>query len=207
MPVTDVLELPPGDFRAYLFDLDGTVADSMPAHFIAWTAAVQKFGGTFPEGPFYAWGGVPPLKVVEQLNEKYGYTLDPETVVADKEAQYLSGIANIQPIASVLAHVVAGYDNSIPLAIVSGSPRDNVEKTLAALGLTDKFAVTVCAEDYKHGKPAPEPFLKAAALLHVPPETCLVFEDADAGIASAKAAGMKWVRVPTAIPVAAGPAV
>ena len=81
-------------------------------------------------------------------------------------------------------------------AIVSGSPRDNVQKTLRALGLIDRFDVLVCAEDYAHGKPDPEPFLTGAKLLQVAPEHCLVFEDADAGIASAKAAGMQWVRVP-----------
>jgi HAD superfamily hydrolase (TIGR01509 family) len=209
MPVdssTEALALPAGDFRAYLFDLDGTVADSMPAHFVAWSGVVKAHGGTFPEDLFYALGGVPPLRVVQLLNEKFGYTMDPETVVAEKEAQFLLGVGDIQPIASVLAHIVAKH-GEIPLAIVSGSPRDNVEKTLAALELTDKFAVTVCAEDYSKGKPDPEPFLKAASLLHVKPEDCLVFEDADAGIQSAKAAGMQWVRVPIVLPGAAGAAV
>jgi beta-phosphoglucomutase family hydrolase len=202
----DALVLPEGEFAAYLFDLDGTVADSMPAHFVAWSAAVKRHGGDFPEDLFYALGGVPPLKVVSILNEKFGYTLDPESLVAEKEAQYLQGLDSIQPIASVLAHVVAKH-GKIPLAIVSGSPRDNIEKTLAALELTDKFEVIVGAEDYAHGKPDPEPFLTAAKLLGVDPAKCLVFEDADAGIASAEAAGMKWVRVPVALPGAVSSAV
>ncbi len=202
----DALVLPEGEFAAYLFDLDGTVADSMPAHFVAWSAAVKRHGGDFPEDLFYALGGVPPLKVVSILNEKFGYTLDPESLVAEKEAQYLQGLDSIQPIAPVLAHVVAKH-GKIPLAIVSGSPRDNIEKTLAALELTDKFEVIVGAEDYAHGKPDPEPFLTAAKLLGVDPAKCLVFEDADAGIASAEAAGMKWVRVPVALPGAVSSAV
>ncbi len=206
MSDTQALELPAGDFRAYLFDLDGTVADSMPAHFIAWTNAVKAHGGTFPEALFYALGGVPPLRVVELLNEKFGYTLDPVSVVAGKEAEYVAGIANIQPIESVLAHVLAKH-GQIPLAIVSGSPRDSVERTLDALQLRDRFEVIVAAEDYAKGKPDPEPFLKAATLLGVSPESCLVFEDADAGIESAKAAGMKWVRVPQALPDATSVAV
>jgi beta-phosphoglucomutase family hydrolase len=195
----EALVLPAGEFAAYLFDLDGTVADSMPAHYIAWSAVVKKYGGEFPEDLFYALGGVPPLKVVSILNEKFGYTLDPEPLVAEKEAQYIAGLDSIQPIASVLAHVVAQH-GKIPLAIVSGSPRDNIQKTLAALELTDKFEVIVGAEDYSKGKPDPEPFLTAARLLGVEPAKCLVFEDADAGIASAEAAGMKWVRVPVALP-------
>jgi HAD superfamily hydrolase (TIGR01509 family) len=196
---TEALALPDGNFAAYLFDLDGTVADSMPLHFIAWTDAVKKYGATFPEALFYGWGGVPPLRVVELLNEKFGYTMDPETVVAYKEAQYILGIDNVQPIASVLAHVTAMH-GKIPLAIVSGSPREGIGKTLAALKLSDTFDVIVGAEDYSKGKPDPEPFLTAAKLLGVDPAKCLVFEDADAGIASAEAAGMKWVRVPLALP-------
>ena len=195
----EALVLPEGVFAAYLFDLDGTVADSMPAHFVAWSAVVKKYGGEFPEDLFYALGGVPPLKVVSILNEKFGYTMDPEPLVAEKEAQYIAGLDSIQPIASVLAHVVAQH-GKIPLAIVSGSPRDNIQKTLAALKLTDKFDAIVGAEDYTHGKPDPEPFLTAAKLLGVAPADCLVFEDADAGIAAAVAAGMKWVRVPVALP-------
>ena len=194
MPI-EALELPAGEFRAYLFDLDGTVADTMPQHFIAWTESLADYGASLSESLFYEMGGVPPLKVVSMLNERFGYTLDPETVVADKEVRFLSNIGDVQPIASVLAHIVA-QQGRIPMAIVSGSPRDNVEKTLAVLGLTDRFDALVCAEDYTHGKPDPEPFLTAAKLLHVAPEHCLVFEDADAGIASAKAAGMQWVRVP-----------
>ncbi len=192
---TEALELPAGDFRAYLFDLDGTVADTMPQHFIAWTGALKDYGASMSESLFYDLGGVPPLKVVAMLNERFGYTLDPKTVVADKEARFLSNVGDVQPIASVLAHIVAEHGR-IPMAIVSGSPRDNVEKTLSVLGLKDCFDALVCAEDYAHGKPDPEPFLTAAKLLHVDPKDCLVFEDADAGIASAKAAGMQWVRVP-----------
>ncbi|MGI4755560.1 MAG: HAD family hydrolase [Janthinobacterium lividum] len=191
----EALALPAGNFRAYLFDLDGTVADTMPQHYRAWTAALAAHGAALSEDQFYKWGGVPPLRVAEQLRESFGYTFDPEALVADKEARFLAGVADVKPIASVLAHIVEAHGR-IPLAIVSGSPRDNVERTLAALGLADRFAVTVCAEDYLQGKPHPEPFLTAAALLGVSPEDCLVFEDADAGIAAAEAAGMQWVRVP-----------
>lgn len=138
---------------------------------------------------------------MELLNERFGYTLDPAAVMADKEARFLTGVADVKPIASVLAHILDAHGR-IPLAIVSGSPRGNVQRTLATLGLHDRFDVLVCAEDYRQGKPHPEPFLTAAALLGAEPRHCLVFEDADAGIASAAAAGMQWVRVPQAKPVA-----
>jgi len=189
------LALPEGNFRAFLFDLDGTLADSMPLHFVVWTKAVTEAGGQFPEDLFYALGGVPPLRIVELLNEKFGTAMDPETVVARKEALYLDMLDQVQPTLSVLAHVHAGRGR-LKLAVVSGSPRHSIERTLAALGITDAFETIVGAEDYTHGKPDPEPFLTAAKRLNVAPADCLVFEDAEAGIASAKAAGMAWVRVP-----------
>ncbi len=83
----------------------------------------------------------------------------------------------------------------IPFAVVSGSPRDSVVKTLNALGILDLFETLVCAGEYTHGKPSPEPFLMAAERLNVPPRDCLVFEDADLGIQAAAAAGMQSVKI------------
>lgn len=193
--MTNDLVLPVGDFAAYLFDLDGTVADSMPLHFVAWSKAIAEHGGQFPEPVFYEMGGIPLPRTVELLNERYGTAMDPEAVVHRKEALYLTMLHKLQPVRSVLK-VIEANAGRIPFAIVSGSPRNSIERTLATLGLADYFSVIVGAEDYRHGKPAPEPFLKAAELLGVEPARCLVFEDAEAGIASARAAGMDCVRIP-----------
>lgn len=191
------LKLPDGEFAAYLFDLDGTVADSMPVHFIAWSQAIGEHGGQFPEELFYSMGGIPLQRTVELLNERFGTEMDPHAVVERKEALYLTMIERVQPVAAVL-RVIEGAAGRIPFAIVSGSPRASIERTLRTLGLTHYFPVVVGAEDYTHGKPAPEPFLKAAELLGVAPSRCLAFEDADAGVDSARAAGMAVVRVPSA---------
>jgi len=191
------LKLPDGGFAAYLFDLDGTVADSMPVHFIAWTQAIAEHGGQFPEELFYAMGGIPLHRTVELLNERFGSSMHPSAVVERKEALYLTMIDQVQPVAAVLK-VIEAAAGQIPFAIVSGSPKDSIARTLQTLGLTHHFPVIVGAEDYTHGKPAPEPFLRAAELLGIAPERCLVFEDADAGIESARAAGMEVVRVPQA---------
>lgn len=189
------LPIPAGDFKAYLFDLDGTIADSMPLHYKAWVKAITDAGGTFPEKVFYELGGVPIVRVVEILNERYGYQMPAEEVAHKKEELYHTLIHEVQPVASVVAHVHAMH-GKIPLAIVSGSPRLSIENTLKTLGLEDCFDVLVGAEDYTHGKPDPEPFLTAAKKLGVAPKDCLVFEDADAGIKAAEAAGMQWARVP-----------
>ena len=199
LPTAEDLRIPDGPFAAYLFDLDGTVADSMPLHFRAWTRAVEDNGGTFPVELFYAWGGIPLHRTVEMLNERFGYGMDPVKVVAEKEAMYLAMLPELKPVASVLAYLQAEHGR-VPFAIVSGSPRASIEATLTRLGLVEYFPLIVGAEDYRQGKPHPEPFLTAAARLGVAAGDCLVFEDADAGIASATAAGMRWVRIAGPVP-------
>ena len=189
------LELPPGDFKAYLFDLDGTIADSMPLHYLGWRQAVEEHGGHFPEDLFYAWAGIPLPRTVEMLNERFGLRMPVLDVVRRKESLYLSRLEELKPVASVLHHIHARH-GEVSFAIVSGSPRTSIVDTLTRLGLLDLFPVLVGAEDYARGKPDPEPFLTAASRIGVAPADCLVFEDAEAGIASARAAGMQWVRVP-----------
>ena len=198
--MSSALTIPDGEFHAYLFDLDGTVADTMALHLQSWQQAVHEFGGEFPADLFWAWGGIPLPRTVEMLNERFGFTLSPPEVVHRKEQLYLTMIDQVKPIPSVLAHVQDAKARGLKTAIVSGSPRLSIERTLQVLGLDHTFDTEVGAEDYTHGKPDPEPFLTAASRLEVLPLHCLVFEDADAGIASAAAAGMPWVRVPVVRP-------
>ena len=192
---TVALPLPAGDFKAYLFDLDGTLSDSMPLHLRSWQQATREAGGDFPVELFWAWGGIPLTRTVEMLNERFGWRLDPVAVVHRKEQLFLGMIDGLKPIASVLAHVRA-QQGKLPMAIVSGSPRLTIARSLEVLGLAHTFDTVVGMEDYTHGKPAPEPFLVGAARLGVAPADCLVFEDAEAGFAAALAAGMGLVRVP-----------
>ena len=95
----------------------------------------------------------------------------------------------------MLEHVEASY-GKIPFAVVSGSTRDSVVKSLEILNILDRFETLVCAGEYQNSKPHPEPFLMAAERLGVAPEHCLVFEDTDMGIQAATAAGMASVKVP-----------
>ena len=190
------LPIPAYPFRAYLFDLDGTLADTMPLHYLSWQKAVAERGGSFPEPLFYQLGGVPLPRTVEILNERFGLHMPPHETAERKEALYLQSLSQVAPVASVLHYVERDYGR-IPFAIVSGSPRATIVTTLTLMGLLDRFPVLVGAEDYARGKPDPEPFLVAAARLGVAPVDCLVFEDADAGIQSATSAGMQSVRVPT----------
>lgn len=189
------LQLPAGDFKAYLFDCDGTVADSMPPHYIAWKRALDEHGATFTEEQFYGWGGLPAEVVISRLNQEQGLHMSPALIAERKEEFYYESLPNLKAVPEVLEHVLEAHGR-IPIAIVSGSTRESVVASLSTLGLLDRFDALVCAGDYTHGKPNPEPFLMAANLLGVAPQDCLVFEDAEPGIQAAKAAGMAFVRVP-----------
>lgn len=189
------LELPEGDFKAYLFDCDGTIVDSMPLHYVAWKRALGEQGCPFPEEKFYAMGGMPVRAIIAALNEEHGLTMPIEETAHLKEQYYTEMIGDLESIPEVLAHI-ENQHGKIPFAVVSGSTRDSVERSLGQLGLLDRFDAFVCAGDYAKGKPDPEPFLTAARKLGVKPEECLVFEDAEVGVAAAKAAGMAVVKVP-----------
>jgi beta-phosphoglucomutase family hydrolase len=189
------LELPAGTFRAYLFDCDGTIVDSMPLHYKAWKKALAEHGAEYEEELFYAWGGRPIREIIRLLNEMQGLDMPVEELAARKEALYHQLVPTLQLIPEVVEHIDAKHGH-IPMAVVSGSRRSSVTASLGAVNLLDKFDTLVCAEDYKNGKPAPDAFLLAAERLGVSPAECLVFEDTDLGIEAATAAGMVSVKVP-----------
>jgi HAD superfamily hydrolase (TIGR01509 family) len=189
------LTLPEGHFAAFLFDCDGTIVDSMPLHYIAWTQALREHGCTdFTEELFYAMGGMPVADVVAELNRRDCLTMPLAEFAHRKEELYYDLIHQLQPVPEVL-EVIHAEHGKIPFAVVSGSTHESVVKSLEALDILDLFDTLVCAGDYARGKPDPEPFLLAASRLGVDPAECLVFEDAEVGIQAATAAGMASVRV------------
>jgi HAD superfamily hydrolase (TIGR01509 family) len=188
------LELPPRSFKAYLFDCDGTIADSMPLHYVAWSKALAEQGCEFSEDLFYAWGGMSVAEIIFTLNVQRGLNMPVADVGKRKEELYFENLPVLRAVPEVLEHIEASYGR-IPLAVVSGSTRESVTASLTALHILDKFDTLVCAGDYRKSKPDPEPFLIAARRLGIAPENCLVFEDADMGIQAATAAGMASVKV------------
>jgi HAD superfamily hydrolase (TIGR01509 family) len=189
------LKLPDGKFAAYLFDCDGTIADSMPIHYLAWKRALAEWNCEFPEELFYAWGGVSVPEVIGRLNTAHGLTMPVAAVAERKEEFYYQDLRQLKPVAEVLEHI-EDQQGRIPFAVVSGSSRESVEASLTTLKLLDRFDTLVCAGDYAKSKPDPECFLLAAQRLGVQPEACLVFEDAELGVQAATAAGMASVLVP-----------
>jgi len=189
------LKLPDKEYKAYLFDCDGTIADSMPLHYEAWKTALGEWQCEFDEELFYAWGGMPVAEIIAGLNKLHGLEMPVEQVERRKEGLYVEILPHLKAVPEVLEHVHLKHGH-IPFAVVSGSRRESVVASLEALGILERFDTLVCAGDYTRSKPDPEPFLMAAERLGVAPADCLVFEDTDMGIQAATAAGMDSVKVP-----------
>lgn len=192
------LDIPSDDFAGYIFDLDGTLIDTMPLHYRAWDAAMRHHGlaEVLNEDLFYSLGGVPTVRVAELIGIHYGLTLDPLEVEITKERLFLEKLVSVEQIAPVVdfARRVA---LTHPVAIATGGQPEVAVPALRAAGLLELFSIVVTPRDVAagRGKPAPDMFLLAAEKMGVPPKRCLVFEDAEPGIRAAVAAGMQVVRV------------
>ncbi len=192
------LEIPTGPFGAYLFDCDGTIADSMPLHYLAWRKALAPWNCDYAEELHYAWGGRPTTEIISALNARDGLAMPVQVTAQHKEEYYYELLDRLEPVLEVLEIIRAEYGR-IPFAVVSGSNRESVLKSLEAIGLAGVFPVIISSEEYERPKPDPDAYLVAAARLGVAPADCLVFEDTEIGIQAAAAAGMQSVRVPSPV--------
>ena len=186
--------LPIDQFQGLLFDLDGTLADSMPLHHQAWLLTLEKYGHTLKVEDLLEYSGVPTLRIVEILNERFGWQVPAPAFATEKELLAHQSMNQVQGIPPVI-EIAKKYAGLKPMAIVSGGTSDSVDMTLKAIGLAEIFAIRVCAGDTARGKPSPDPFLLGAQLIKVPAHHCLVFEDGNAGIEGARLAGMGVIKV------------
>ena len=184
-----------GDFQAFLYDCDGTLADNMGAHKKTYVHIAAQDGVLIDAALVDELAGWPVEKVVEEINKRYNSTFDPVEFAHKREKLFLEDyIDQTQPVDYVVNHLKA-HAGKVKIGVVSGSQRSAVERTLGVLGILNLVEVIVCAGETPHGKPYPDPFLAAAAKLGVAPEHCLVFEDGEPGTRAAEAAGMKWIRI------------
>ena len=182
------------DSRALIFDLDGTLVDTMPLHYRSWQDTAARFSFSFPEERFYRLAGIPAEGILETLERENDRTLDRAAVLACKTELFLQHLPRTELIEPAL-NLVRRYHGVLPLAIGTGGKRDVVMRTLELHNLVRYFPVVITADDVSHHKPHPETFLLAAARLGVPPEKCTVIEDGDQGITAAGLAGMRVIDI------------
>lgn len=166
------LEIPDQTLSGYIFECNGTIDDTMPLHYRAWTKVMNDFGGIFPED---LWCGRPTATIVGLLNEKFGLSMDIDRTDRRKEDYYLEKIPEVTPISEVLA-TAQKMHGILPMAIASRRQRELVDATLNAFGITKTFQAIICAEDNVNGKPVPDPFLVAAERIDVAAPECIAFE-------------------------------
>jgi beta-phosphoglucomutase-like phosphatase (HAD superfamily) len=178
-----------GNFAAWLFDCDGTLADTAELHHYAIAAATKSLGHDMPKEWYLDRVGLSLDQLLHEFKHLCGVQLERKDVSPLEEEIYCRNTSMIREIAAV-ASIVRNHAGKIPMAVVSSSTRRMVIATLEALGLTAYFSTVITVEDTENPKPAPDGLLKAAQVLGVDPLRCLVFEDSQQGLDAARRANM-----------------
>ena len=175
--------------KGLIFDIDGTISDTMPIHLIAYQQTAAEYGFEITSELFYSMSGIPAYQTSCILKEKFGKDFDPQEFADKKELYFLNNMYLAGPIQPVIK-IIKEYAGKLPMACGTGGTRFYALKTLKNAGVLENFEHIVTAEDVENHKPSPDTFLKAAELMGVLPEYCHVFEDSPLGIQAAKTAGM-----------------
>ncbi len=188
---------PKKNMKAFIFDLDGVIVDTAKYHFIAWKRIGEKVGFTLTHEQNESLKGVSRVASLDRILDWAKVAISAEEkarLLVEKNEDYLAQINDMgqeEMLPGVLALLKYAQTNKIPVAL--GSASKNATAILQKLGITAYFDALVDGNHVTQSKPDPEVFLRGAALLEQPAENCIVFEDAAAGIAAAKAAGMTTI--------------
>ena len=181
-------------YKGLIFDMDGTLVDTMPKHLSAWQKCSLEFNFSFDYSWFYNLGGMPSKKIVLKINEEQNTKLSPDEVVAFKMQEYAKIKEEITTIDATINLVKEFYQKK-PLAIGTGAPRYLANEILKNTNLKHYFNAVITADDVKNHKPNPDTFLLAAKKINIDPIDCLVFEDTYSGLTAAKSAKMDCVLI------------
>jgi len=182
---------PPAHAQALLFDCDGTLVDTMHLHRIVWHQIFGRYGYEITDEWWEEYANVAVGPFVRAVIPDASDALV-EQLLEEGNALFVEALHLLEPIEHVV-EVARAFHGRLPMAVVTGGFRDVVIPSLDAVGITDLFDVIVCADDVVHSKPAPDVYLRAMELLSVAPDECVVYEDSDIGMASARAAGVDHV--------------
>lgn len=186
--------------QAVLFDFDGVVIRSMGDHYQGWRKALQEYGIDMAPEELYVMEGAGVEELATQFIRKFNIPYDQASNIINKKRIYYEQIKKIEFYPNLINVLQWIEEKELKTALVTGGERYRVMDTLENYGLADKFEVIVTSDDVQYTKPAPEPYLRAADILEVEPEACVVIENAPLGIRSAKNAGMRCIAVTTTLP-------
>ncbi|UXX79340.1 HAD-IA family hydrolase [Reichenbachiella carrageenanivorans] len=191
---TIAIPIPEG-VKGLIFDLDGTILDSMPLHYDGYNHALAAYGVHYPEDVFHSRGGIPTRDTLLMIAEDFEIkNFDVDQALETKRTFVESNLERIQLILPVF-DIVKAYHGVLPMAVGTGSNRKVVTEMFERFRLGDYISHVVTATEVTHFKPHPETFIKCAEMIGIQPEDCVVFEDGKPGMQAAVAAGMKVVDV------------
>jgi beta-phosphoglucomutase family hydrolase len=183
--------------RAVLWDMDGTLIDSEQLHWISWRETMAKEGIAITREQFLSSFGQRNDSIIPRWLGAAATSERINRISQAKEELYRQLVRKngISPLPGAKNWVHRLYERGWLQAIASAAPRPNIKVVLEALGATHYFHGIVSAEDVRRGKPDPEVYLTAASRVGVSPDSCIVVEDAAAGVEGARSAGMRSIGV------------
>ncbi len=186
------------NFKAVLFDFDGTLADTMEDNFFAWKESFLRHDVNIAREDYFPLEGLTLLEIAERICKKYSINpkISNEIVKFKNELYIKNHKFKFYP---WVEELIKNLKKNKFLALVSASPKEKLKKTVPKYFL-NSFDAIISGDDIKYGKPNPEPYLKAIEALSVDPKSCIAIENAPLGIQSAKAAGVYCIAIPNTLP-------
>jgi beta-phosphoglucomutase len=179
--------------------MDGVLADTEPLQARAWVVLLERYGIRQDPGDYDRWIGIANIETARAVAASFELPVSPAALIAQREPVYLDLVSRELVPFPGLEECLAGLAG-VPMALATSAGRAEVDRVLGVLGFARFFRALVTGDDVARPKPDPEPYLRAAAALGIPPEACAVVEDSAAGVASARDAGCHVRAVTTTHP-------